>query len=188
MHYSKSIDLTQGTFAMPSLFTKSCPHRSFTFVTIQETMEMGDMIVFSLFYSGCVRIFAGLLGDKSPVRRNILAGIAASYGGLLTVISLSFKTFPTLLTFAVLYAIGGGMLALLVMLIWKMSKCVFLTNGILNTGRLLCERSPEFRTVNNDSVTLTLIPLDVNPMASQGLTYNLWQCSGSHPEFPAGGR
>ena len=104
-----------------------------------------DIIVFSLFYSGCVRIFAGLLGDKSPVRRNILAGVAASYGGLLTVISLSFKTFPTLLTFSVLYAIGGGIFAFALVSIVEKYAGLCLINDTLNTGLKdlrLCGKGP----------------------------------------------
>ena len=68
------------------------------------------LIGISSILSGCVRIFAGWLGDRPCVTRNLLAGISASYGGLLTVISLFFQTFPTLLMFAILYGIGGGTL------------------------------------------------------------------------------
>ena len=147
-------------------------------------IKRGDITVFSLFYSGCVRIFAGLLGDKSPVRRNILAGVAASYGGLLTVISLSFKTFPTLLTFSVLYAIGGGMFVFALVSIVEKYAGLCLINDTLNTGLedlRLCGKGPRIENCKH-----WLIYIETNPTGSKSHDFakNVVQCSGANSEQP----
>ena len=61
-----------------------------------------------LNFSGIVRVIAGWIGDRPCVTRNILAGAASLYCGVLTIISLSFRTFPTMLLFMLLFGLGGG--------------------------------------------------------------------------------
>ncbi len=61
-----------------------------------------------IFCSGLVRVLAGWVGDRPRVVRNLMAGSAAAYCGALTVLSLAFSTFPSLLAFCLLYGLGGG--------------------------------------------------------------------------------
>ena len=65
-------------------------------------------MLWNWIFSGIVRVIAGWIGDRPCVTRNILAGAASMYCGVLTITSLSFRTFPTMLLFMLLFGLGGG--------------------------------------------------------------------------------
>ena len=62
------------------------------------------------YFSGIVRVPAGWLGDKNGVSRNGLAGLMAMYSGIVTIVSIAFTNFTTMIIYSFLFGIGGGLI------------------------------------------------------------------------------
>ena len=79
------------------------------------------------FCSGFLRILAGYIGDLRYISRNGLAGAFCIFCGLLSVVSILFETFTSLMVYCVLFGIGAGLF-----LKYNVNFFQFKTESIIN--------------------------------------------------------